>query len=482
MNKVNRIALTASVAAVAIALVPGCSTPTIPVTMKVAGEVKLTGVSKIALVDFNTLPNDPFTGKTAADRETCDLVQRTVASAFYKTPTYQIVDLSAEGDIADARNVLPDKRFDAIVYGRVWWQMTPETDGEYLKKFTLESWENVPYKQKVLGREVPAIAKVTTQTKDVVGALKYRAQSATLMLSLAFYRVDGNGNVSKIVDVYQVAENGFTLMNGDMRVDESEIGMKNDGAVQRLRKTGNDVEKKTAYEEMFPESDGLLAGALGSAAGNAAGPSDKKSKVDANGKVVLSRENVTMPTELQAKLMLAAKLSGDVAAKIAPTEVSFETPWVDRSVLGLFDKRFDARLTELLKNRAWSATRDYAAYVIRRKLGKTLSEKIASIEDVAASYPIMESEESFDDDETEDMIEYFADEKIDVYLYALGIAQEATGKTFEALDAYTEAFNIKPSRETALGISRCNMAIGQSKRVNETNKEKNKAEKKAKLD
>lgn len=509
----------ASIAAVGAAVMCGCSTPTVPVTMNVAGEIKLTGVSKIALVDFNSLPDDPFTGKVAADAETCALVQRTVASAFYKTPTYQIANLTDEEAISAVQGALPNKRFDAIVCGRLWWQITPETDGEYIKKFTLDSWENVPYKQKVLGKDVPMMAKVVTQKKDVLRLLKYRTRSATLMLALAFYRVDGDGNISKITDTYQVAEQGFTLMNGDMKTDAAVVGMKNDSAVARLQKTGKGEDAKTAYEEMFGETDGLLAGAVGGAVANAAGQTAggalgglsagfgglgaamggatadavkdvkpkaekpaQKAKVDANGKVILSQETVTMPTELQAKLMLAAKLSDEIAAKVAPSEVTFESPWMDKVILWFFEKRFDAKLTELLKNRAWGALKQYAAYMIRQKVGKELSEKIMSIADVPATYPIAKSEESFKEDETEDMVEYFVDEDVPVYLYALAIAQEASGDAFAALDSYTEAFNMKPTRETALGISRCKMSLGQAKRVNETNKAKNKADKKAKLD
>ena len=518
MKNMKTVLGVASAAAVGAAVICGCSTPTIPVTMNVAGEIKLTGVSKIALVDFNSMPDDPFTGKVAADAETCALVQRTVASAFYKTPTYQVANLTDEEAIAAAQGSLPDKRFDAIVCGRLWWQITPETDGEYVRQFTLDSWENVPYKQKVMGKEVPMIAKVVTQKKDVLRLLKYRTRSAALMLSLAFYRVDGNGGISKIVDTYQVTEQGFTLMNGEMKTDVAVVGMKNDGAVARLQKTGKDDDAKTAYEEMFGEPKGLLAGAVGGAAANAAGqaaggalgglsagfgglgsaiggaaadavkevkPKEakpaKKAKVDANGKVILSQETVTMPTELQAKLMLAAKLSDEIAAKVAPTEVTFESPWMDKVILWFFEKRFDAKLTELLKNRAWDATRQYAAFKIRQAVGKELSEQIASIKDVPATYPVAKSEESFKEDEAEDMTEYFVDEDVPTYLYALAIAQEASGDAFAALDTYTEAFNMKPTKETALGISRCNMSIGQAKRVNETNKAKNKASKKAKL-
>ena len=229
----------------------------------------------------------------------------------------------------------------------------------------------------------------------------------------------------------------------------------------------------------------FLGGATADAVKDAkpkAGKPVQKAKVDANGKIILSQETVTMPTELQAKLMLAAKLTDEIAAKVAPSEVTFESPWMDKVILWFFEKRFDAKLTELLKNRAWGALEQYAAYMIRQKVGKELAEKITSLEDVPVTYPIAKSEESFKEDEIEDMVEYFVDEDVPVYLYALAIAQEASGDASAAVDTYEEAFNMKPTKETALGISRCRMAGAQNERVNETNKAKNKAGKQARLD
>ena len=57
----------------AAAVFAGCSTPMIDVTMDTAGEIKLTGVSKIALANFNSMPDDAFAGVKAADSETCAL-------------------------------------------------------------------------------------------------------------------------------------------------------------------------------------------------------------------------------------------------------------------------------------------------------------------------------------------------------------------------------------------------------------------------
>ena len=205
------------------ALIVGCTTPTIPVTMNVAGEVKLNGVSKIALADFNSLKGDAFTGVMAADEETCALVKRAVASAFYTSPMYKVVDMDIEKDIHDETGAKPNKRFDAVIYGRLWWQITPVTKGQYPHVYTLESWNNVPYMQKdpITKKEVPAIAKVTSQKKDVLKMLDYRVQNATLMLTLSIYRLEQSGDIVKIVDTYQVSNQGFTLMNGEIKLDEN---------------------------------------------------------------------------------------------------------------------------------------------------------------------------------------------------------------------------------------------------------------------
>ena len=75
--KINNATLKAVAAAgLTVVLITGCETPTIPVTMNVAGEVKLNGVSKIALADFNSLKGDAFTGVMAADRRQAEQALR----------------------------------------------------------------------------------------------------------------------------------------------------------------------------------------------------------------------------------------------------------------------------------------------------------------------------------------------------------------------------------------------------------------------
>ena len=530
------------------ALVAGCSTPTIKVAMNVAGEVKLNGVSKIALADFNSLPGDPFTGKMAADKETCALVKRAVASSFYASPMYQIVDMDVEKSIANVNSdAKPKKRYDAVIYGRLWWQVTPEVDGQYPQKFTLETWGNVPYSAKdpITKQTVQKIAKVTKQRRDVVEMLDYRVQNATLMLTLSIYRLERSGDLVKIVDTYQVSNQGFTLMNGEMKLDGGSVGIKDDNAVTRLQATGKDNEARTAYEEMFvPKALSVadagkavadagaaavsgavsgfasIGGALAGAAKDVAAPEEKKKeekkpadgrKVDANGKLILTQETVSMPTELQAKLMLAASISKSLSAKLAPSTATFEIP---ADLIG------DERLKNLLLNGAFNSAQEYSMYMLRNKLGKQICAKLVRFLPEfgePCAYPVPDSEKQLPDynekliDEllkadfniyfytlgtahdaaealeasavyNDKMLAYLAGQDLDTYFFAIGLCSEAGRDMDKAMEYYRFAFNVNPSLDYALGLSRVYLAMGESARLKETAKAKKTAEKKTKLD
>ena len=531
----------AAAAGLTAALIAGCSTPTIPVTMNVAGEVKLNGVSKIVLADFNSLKGDAFTGVMAADKETCALVKRAVASAFYTSPMYKIVDMDIEKNIHDKTSAKPNKRFDAVIYGRLWWQITPVTKGQYPHVYRLESWNNVPYMHKdpITKKEVPAIAKVTSQKKDVLKMLDYRVQNATLMLTLSIYRLEQSGDIVKIVDTYQVSNLGFTLMNGEMKLDAASVGIQDDNAVTRLQKTGDSEKTTTAYEDMFereqPEEAGKALANAGSAAlsGLTGGMSDlgggllggKKDepkepkakdapkdsrKVDANGKLILTQETVSMPTELQAKLMLASSVSRSLSAKLAPSKATFDIP----ADLG------ERRLENLLKNGAFKSARDYSMYMLRQKLGKQICEKLVRFLPEfgePCSYPVPDSEKQIEGynerlvDElmksefnlyfytlgmahvaaselekaaqyNDKMISYLASQDLDKYFYALGIGCEAAQELDLAQEYYRFAFNVNPCMDYALGISRTYLAMGESGRLQQTKKAQKKAEKKTSLE
>lgn len=493
----------AAAAAVVAGFIAGCSTPTIPVTMNVAGEIKLTGVSKIALADFNTLDEDVFSGAVAADAETCALVKSAVASSFYASPMYQIADFNVEKLIHEQNTTKQVKnRFDAFICGRVWWQIAPETTGVRPKKFTLKKWDNVPYKVKnpLTKKEEQLFAKVTTETRDVVQMLEYSAQNATLMLTLSIYRVSYDGSVQKIIDTYQVTDEGFTLVNGQMTANELSVGIDEKSAADRLKEAGKD---KGMFAGMGDQLNASVKDVLK--------PEVKANgKRDANGKIILTQKTVAMPSELQAKLMLASSISKKLSAKLAPSKITFDVP----ADLG------DARLEQLLVNGAFGSLHEYALYMLRNKLGLQICEKIADyIPEMTdeCAYPVPDSTEKFTeyDDELvksmvkngmslyfftlgtshdaaeqlaakakghDEMIKYLAGEKLDVYFYALGITYEAKQQYEEATEAYRFAFNLKPNKPAAIALARASLALGESARLTQTRKAKKAAKSKTRMD
>ena len=455
---------------VAAWMLAGCSTPTIPIKMKVAGEYKLTGVSKIALMDFNSFPDDPFTGVLAADKETCALTKRMVESAFYKTKCYQVVDMNLEKMINAQEKAHPDKRFDAVIYGRLWWQMTDPVDGQYPKVYTLEEWVNKPYlvKDVLTGQESTKISHVTTLQKDVLKMLNYRMQNATLMVTLSIYRLNGNGGISKIIDTYQVSDCGFVLKNGVMEAKPAEVGTRNDSAVARMQDTGK--EETAVAKSLFSLGSQLKQSVAAVTESKDEKKEEPDQDLDANGKIRLVQKTLAIPTELQAKLMLASRISSSLSAKIAPSEVNFD-------VLADFS---DQKLLHLLQNGAYSAAVRYIGFMLRTHLGKQNIAKIPAMEMVpAGDYLVPESDPAFENDE--ELKAFIADEGFDHYFYALGICQEATRDIEAALQTYRYAFELKSTKSSAMGISRCLLALGQEARVKETQKAMKKASKKTDL-
>lgn len=379
-------------------MIAGCSTE-IPITMKVTGGVKLSGIRKIAIADFNSLPGDPFSGVLSADQETCSLVKQAVASSFYVAPMFQIVDMGLEKNIFDAVGALPERRYDAVVYGRVWWDVTPETKGQYPYKFTLSQWQKVPYVGKNIftGKPIKLTANVTTSERDVVEMVEYRVRSATLMLSLSVYRIDEDGKLSKVVDTYEVASQGFMLINGEMKP-----------------KTG------------------------------------------------------TIPNDLHAKLMLVSSVVKNLGTTLAPSQVTF----MASGDCG------DDRLEGLLKSGAFRSAKEYAMYRVRQMVGRQICGKLAKLlpefED-PCSYPVPDSPakklEKLNRDSTGSaLIEYFEDNDLDEYAYALGVCCEVGQDLEHAEEYYRFAFNVNPKLDYALGISRVDKARGETKSLKKLRK------------
>lgn len=477
-------------------MLAGCQTEPIKVTMDRAGEIKLNGVSKIALADFNTLDGDAFSGIAAADKETCALVKRAVAAAFYNSPMYQISDLEIEKGIHDSDETkLVKNRFDAFICGRLWWQLTPEMTRTVPQKFTLSQYQNVSWTQKVKDKNgtkvVPMVTEVKVGDREVLDTVEHREQHATLMLTLSIYRVSHSGNVEKIVDTYQVTDRGFVLRNGVVTTAAADVGTVKDSAADRLQAANA---KSTTSGLLPPLEKTAKAG-------------DERHGAD--GKLILTQKTSSMPTELQAKLMLASSISSDLAGKLAPQKTTFDVP----------GKLGDARMENLLRNGAFKSGREYALYKLRNILGLQVCEHFEpyvpelmdecdyTVPDSAKKFPVYDGtlvDSMLKDGFSlysyslgtsheaaaalaqkakvhDEMVKYVAGEGADIYFYALGVCHEAAQELEEAMECYRLAFNLKPVEASALGLARTRLALGESARLVETRKAKKSASKKTRM-
>jgi len=310
-------ALTRLLPVLAVMAAAGCKSVSVPVAVNTAGDFNLNDVSKIALIDFNSFPGDPGLGVYAADAETCKLVQNFTTSAFLRSKFYSLADLELEKAIIAGSPVRVDRRYDAVMYGRVWWQISPEYRGMYPVKYQLES-----YKTAFNGF---FFQRYTTRLTDVVQTQYFRAWSATLMLSLTVYRIDRNGVVDKAVDTFAVASQRFMIDNGAFF---------------------------STYEPL------VLHRRDGAATDPAAQTPD-----------FLGGKVVTIPSVEEAKIILADRLVRDLSARLTPSSTVFEVKC----------QVSDDKLYQLLQNQAYRAARSYIVDRITAELSMPVADKIPPV-------------------------------------------------------------------------------------------------------
>lgn len=477
----KRLRQYAAPALAALVFAAGCTTPVLKLTMVESGEFKLSDISKIAILDFNSLPGDPFGNSVAADAETCGIMQRAVSAALSRSHTWEITRLDVEQAVAAFDPaILPKHRFDAIAYGRVWWQYPPERDLMKPALFTLETKTRVTYQVEVpvetaaavnsikeLGASLsslknafkglggvsqpapqqatataPATRQVklverqvdlTTKTEDVLERVGHRSREAILMLALSIYRVRYDGRLEKLVDMFVADGQTYGLSNGDFESNLSSFG-------------GGEGGKKAAAQE------------------------------EQKGATAIPAHLTTIPPDMQAKLMLAVRAAEEIGRQIAPHKVVRIIPY----------SFSDAKLQKLLQNRAYMAAEQYALRSIRTALGAEVAAKVEPL--MSYGKPKYEVKSS----PAADMEAVSGDEKSAAAaaeklaakrgcaeaLFALGICQEAGGRAEEALYTYRYVFRLNASPAAAEGIARCHEALGDAARIAEQSRSKKKAERK----
>ncbi len=439
------------------------------------GELKLTGVSKIALLDFNTIPSGLGSGAFAADQETCRLARQTVADVFYKDPFYSLVDLPLERQISSqiAQSRLKS-RLDAVMYGRVWWQVADEYRNYLPSKMRLESWKNIRY---VCGHDsdgnpIYCNQKVTTKAKDVFYEKRYRAQKATLMMGLSVYRLDRNGHVEKVTHVFEVASRPAFIVNGDFS-ERLEL--------TTARKVAGKIKTLSTDEGGFMSGLSSFMGSMG-----LGGQKEAKADLDACTTV----DVCAMPVDLESQVEMCGEIGARLQNLIAPHREDIPV-----AVAGL-----DKKTKTLISAEAYMGN---VKYIVRAKLAQGYEDIAVDFYDVdfveAAKQVIARThradyEESIrgkeagtvkpyeplaEDELLEEADDYLEDHVKDLYNMALSL--EALGDFERALEIYRFAFDRYESEDQnyADGLGRCLLALDMADRLTEEEMAKIQAKEKA---
>lgn len=426
-------------AAVFLFFLTGC-TSYLSFTSTIPGEYNLGGVSKIALVGFNTLPNDPASGVRSADGELMKLTEDMIASAFSRGNVYRVANLDIEKMILDSGNASarPARRFDAVICGRVWWQISPQNCNIYPHVYQLKTWSNIRYMsgRDPRGRPVFSVKPIITRLAEQAVVHYYRAVNATLMLSITVYRLGGDGKVEKIISDFAAADQQYLLDNGVFSTYYSPHDKASASLLEQVASQGASGTLKAARSRN--ETSGYLNDNMNSSA---------------------------IPDDLQTKIMLALKLTSQLSRKLTPSEIPIE---LERDFDG--GTRFlgiswgsDEKLISLINRNRYGDVCRYAAAMVRRKAGNGIADRIGSICD----YPAGDGEVPADpsditDGDVDSVISSMRD-----YLYAMAIGEEALRRYEAALALYRDLFRVLPEKKYALGISRCLASLGSGDRLRE---------------
>ena len=441
------MAVGAVLAAVGLA---GCVT-TVPVSVRAPGEINLSGVSKLAILDFNSVSDKPGEGIYGVDVDTLALVEGHVAAAFAQNKCYSIARLDAEQAILDKESSIraPSSRYDGFLYGRVWWQVSPELQGTYPQVFRLKSWNNVPYQVTDAEGKVKTKVQphVLTRTHEEVVMCPFRAWNATLMLSLTIYRVEKDGTIARLTDTFAIASQKYTVANGSLFKTYAPIGAYRASRVDAMRRS----------------EGGLLTDLFGVAAN------------DVTGAFRPIQRTVSIPTDLEARIELTSRLASELVNRVSPHAETFN---VEVSGPGKACVK-DRKLVYMLKDGAYKAVTQYANDLLAEKASKAVAGEVAALADADASdsksYEAVIAEISVSS-ETRKYIEENAQ-----YFFAKAVAAEASGDFRTALSGYRFLLHFVPSRVYAQGINRCLFALDMARDVRKVDRDRRKAKGRAAL-
>ena len=441
-------------AGILLSVIAGCATPTMDVMIKVPGELNLPNISKIAVVDFNTLEDSEANGVKAVSPEVLKMAQGSIKSVFYEDPFYTLADLDVEKNIKEVKiNAKLAKRLDAIIYGRLWWQESKEYRNTYPKVFNLERWSNVRYQsgKDFQGKPVYSTAHVTTQTKDVLENIPYRGKTYSLMMELNIYSVGKGGELTKLTRFFEVAKVDDIMDNGKMSTSLHVMNK----VKEKNKLTAIKGEKEEGgFFSMF---------------------SSKEEKKDLSGDFKVSKKGETISSDMLAAEKMVNYLGKMFCNKIAPH--------YEKITIEINDD--ELKSTELLKNASYHATKRYLVEKVLAKGNKYAIEHFYDIDfnSGAKSLALAQAKKGHYKvykKDLPDIYEDFFDDNYDIVMnYA--VCEEALGQYERALAIYRYLFKNDPDMQYASGISRCLFALDMADKVTEKTRNKREALKKHSL-
>jgi len=539
----------ASTLSLGVLAMVGCRTAEITVSVNKPGEFNLANVSKLAILDFNSVSSEPDSGVFEADAETIAIVQGRVAAAFAQNKTYSIARLDAEKIIQDHYlngRVSPKSRFDGILYGRVWWQASPEIYGTYPKVMRLSTWDNVEYECKILGVKTTATAKVTTQTEEKLIMLPYRAWNATLMLALTAYKLDSKGNIGKLTETYAIGTLKYGIDNGQFASSYAPVDTKRakraDGIqdslpswntvldslattalsslATALQETGDHYTPETrrtenaeviGYTQRGTENTGATrygrrqvgnasaTGYIQRGTGNIGATGyvqRKKETTGVTGYAHESKENIDViayvPEDTEST-SVTGRFNPIKNTVTFPTELEAKFILADQLVAALIPKLMPVTTTFSIE-RSFEDPKLF--YLIKNGAFKAGAEYCDICLSENANADIVKELKILQNiGETSDQSIYASLSGVTIgketkkyiednidYFFAKSLCEEASGHFAEALRGYRFIFHFDPSKESARGISRCLFALDMGNEVKKIKKDVKKSLKRANLE
>lgn len=501
----------------AAVLLSGCA-PALKLHVKQPGEMNLAGVSKIAILGFDTLPGSPGSERFPVNEATLRLAEKCMTDVFYSVPFFCFSDLSIEPLLEKCSRSRRASRFDALVHGQVWWEISEEYNNVKPKTFSLQVHKPVSY---ICGFDKEGKPKycrtmVLKEQRDEPKLLPYRAVKASLMLSLSLYKLNDDGmggRIRKLTQVSEIASQQAMILNGVLHLLEPDIvgleAKKDQAATLGARTPAQSKSRRGMSldtQPTTPASTGNPSGASGGSGkglmGKALDDLFKNLIPQTSSQTQASAPSVTKPAEtslrtIPAELQLQTDTMNAIVRvlheRIAPHEREFEVA---------FPFQMDTAAANLLVANAYMGA---VHYIIRKKLS-------GGYEEVCEDFYEMELEKGAREvvsrlhrdalerenraappDKQKEYVpmppeelerrarDYLADRATD--LYVLGLALEALGKYDQALDLYRYLFYNKKGmllsagadQDYADGIGRCLFALKMDKGLREGDRRKRNA-------